>query len=205
MPTAPLSPRFTPPLTRLALLAVLATANAFAPSLASQEPGIVGRSAPAWTVDAWHNLPAGQASLDIDELRGKVIYLFCFQSWCPGCHSHGFPTLQAVHERFGVRDDVAFVAVQTVFEGFASNTVHDGRRTMEELGLTIPWAQAEGKDHASPALMRAYRTGGTPWTVIIDPSGVVRWNGFGIRPEDAIAVVEKLLPPPPAEHDAASR
>ncbi len=187
------------------LLAILATAGAHTASLTGQQPGIVGQPAPPWQVDAWHNLPEGQTSLDIDSLGGKVVYLFCFQSWCPGCHSHGFPTLQAVHERFGERDDVAFVAVQTVFEGFASNTAYDGARTMEAFGLTIPWAQAEGKDHQSPAFMRAYRTGGTPWTVIIDPSGVVRWNGFGIPPEEAILMVEKLLPPAPADADHAGR
>lgn len=26
----------------------------------------------------------------------KIIY--CFQHWCPGCHSRGFPTLRYLHD-----------------------------------------------------------------------------------------------------------
>ena len=160
----------------------------------AQSPGIVGQPAPAWTVDGWSNLPAGRDTLDVSDFKGKVVYLFCFQSWCPGCHSHGFPTLQAVREHYAGQPEVAFVAVQTVFEGFSSNTRDHGARTLEDFQLPIPWAQAEGRRDAAPAFMRAYRTGGTPWTIIIDPRGVVRFNGFQIRPEEAIAVIDPLLP-----------
>ena len=34
------------------------------------------------------------------DFRGKVVYLYFFQSWCPGCHRHGFPTLQAMSKHF---------------------------------------------------------------------------------------------------------
>ena len=64
----------------------------------------------------WLNLPSGKKKIDIQDYQGKVLYLFCFQSWCPGCHSSGFPTLQKVMSRFKDNDDVAFVAIQTVFE-----------------------------------------------------------------------------------------
>ena len=59
-----------------------------APQTAAQSPslGILGQPAPAWEVARWFNLPSGTDSLDIADLRGKVVYLFCFQSWCPGCH-----------------------------------------------------------------------------------------------------------------------
>ena len=33
--------------------------------------------------------------------------------------------------------------------------------------------------------MRAYRTGGTPWTVIIDAEGIVRFDDFTISADDA--------------------
>ena len=41
-------------------------------------------------------------------------------------------------------------------------------------------------------MMRNYRTGGTPWTIIIDKQGVVRFNGFRIEAEDAIHVLAAL-------------
>ncbi len=164
----------------------------------AQRPGIVGRAAPEWNVETWYNLPSGRDSLDIADLEGKVVFVLCFQSWCPGCHSHGFPTLQALTRHFADADDVAFVAIQTVFEGFSSNTVDDGKRTMDDYGLTIPWAQTEGRDHQSPPFMRAYRTGGTPWVVLIDPEGTVRFDGFGIEADQAIRAIEHLRPSRPA-------
>ena len=43
--------------------------------------GIVGKQAPSWSVSKWFNLPKGTESLDVKDYRGKVVYLFFFQSW----------------------------------------------------------------------------------------------------------------------------
>ncbi len=40
--------------------------------------------------------------------------------------------------------------------------------------------------------MDAYRTPGTPWTVIIDREGVVQFNFWGLDVEDAINLVDLL-------------
>ncbi len=100
-------------------LAAALTAAGSGTALAAQSrptPGILGRPAPSWGVQRWINLPDDATSLDVGDFEGKVLYLYCFQSWCPGCHSQGFPTLQTMIERYRDADDVAFVAVQTVFE-----------------------------------------------------------------------------------------
>jgi thiol-disulfide isomerase/thioredoxin len=155
-------------------------------------PGILNRAAPSWGVKKWLNLPDGARSLDISDFKGKVLYLYCFQSWCPGCHSHGFPTLQKMIKHYQGNDDVAFVAVQTVFEGFASNTFEDARRTAKRYHLDIPIGQSGENGKRSP-LMRAYRTGGTPWTVIIDRDGVVRFNDFHAKEPQASGLIDRLL------------
>lgn len=154
--------------------------------------GIQGRHAPAWSGVEWSNLPDGEKTLDVTNLRGKVVYLFFFQSWCPACHSRGFPTMKKVFDRFAGSSDVAFVAVQTVFEGHWTNTRDKARRTCEGYGLDVPVGHAVGPDDTSPELMRLYRSGGTPWTVIIDKAGVVRFNGFRIDADQAAALVERL-------------
>jgi hypothetical protein len=46
-----------------------------------RQPGIVGQPAPSWGVDKWLNLPAEKESLDVTDFRGKVVYLYGFQSW----------------------------------------------------------------------------------------------------------------------------
>jgi len=37
--------------------------------------------APSWDGVEWINLAQGKDSLDIEELRGKVVYLSFFQKW----------------------------------------------------------------------------------------------------------------------------
>ena len=49
---------------------------------------------PSWNIAQWLNLPKGQKNLDVGDCKGRVLYLYCFQSWCPGCHEYGFPTLR---------------------------------------------------------------------------------------------------------------
>jgi len=159
--------------------------------LRNPDLGILDEPAPAWRVDQWFNLPQGAEAIDLADYRDKVVYLYGFQSWCPGCHSHGFPTLQELTKRFEGDHDVAFVAVQTTFEGFGTNTPHKALQTAERYGLSIPVGHS-GSAGAPSSLMRDYRAGGTPWTVIIDRDGVVRFNDFHITPDEAQRLINHL-------------
>lgn len=169
-------------------LEVLATAT----SEHRQKPGVLGQPAPDLGVTTWFNLPQGQDSLDVTNFRGKVLYLFAFQSWCPGCHSRGFPTLAKLIDHFKNNDNVAFLAVQTVFEGFNTNTPPRAKETADRYHLAIPIGHSGSAQHPSTFMSR-YRTGGTPWTVIIDRRGRVRYNDFHLKPEAGITLIEELL------------
>ncbi|MEM7394680.1 MAG: TlpA disulfide reductase family protein [Verrucomicrobiota bacterium] len=157
----------------------------------AQRRGILNQTAPTWGADRWFQLEEGKTSLDVEDFKGKVVYLYCFQSWCPGCHSHGFPTLKKVSERFKDDEEVAFVTIQTVFEGFGVNSIDKAKATAEKYDLKIPVGHSGLKGKRS-TLMKGYRTGGTPWTIIIDKEGVVRYNDFRIQAGDAIKLIEKL-------------
>ena len=89
------------------------------------------------------------------------------------------------------------MAVQTTFEGYSFNTFEKGKATMARYGLSMPMGQSGGDDAMSP-LMRAYRTGGTPWTIIIDKSGVVRFNDYFVTTQRAISVIDLLKQQAPA-------
>ena len=169
---------------------------------AGNERGILGKPAPKWAVDQWLNLPKGKKTLDIRDFRGKVLYLFCFQSWCPGCHSSGFPTLQKVMSRFKDKDDVAFVAIQTVFEGFASNTFEQAKQVARKCKLTIPVGQSGERGKRSEVMAR-YRSGGTPWVVIIDRDGVVRYNDFHVNVDRAEKLIRTALEKTPAKGEGS--
>ena len=107
----------------------------------------------------------------------------------------GFPTLKKLTERFDGNNRVVFLAVQTVFEGYGYNTKEKLRKNQLNYKVKVPMAHAAGnpESHLSPEIMIDYRSGGTPWTVIIDPEGWVAFNDFHIEADAAAAYIEKLL------------
>jgi len=48
--------------------------------VAKPKRGIVGQLAPKWNIGQWWNLAQG-SQLEVDALRGKVVFLMFFQSW----------------------------------------------------------------------------------------------------------------------------
>lgn len=107
----------------------------------------------------------------------------------------GFPTLKKLTAAFKGNDQVVFLAVQTVFEGYRVNTRDKLRSNQLRYGLEIPMAHAPGNPvtRESPAVMQAYRSGGTPWKVIIGPAGEVVFNDFHIPVDQAIILIRQLL------------
>jgi methionine-R-sulfoxide reductase len=114
----------------------------------------------------------------------KVIY--CFQHWCEGCHASGFPSLVKLVESLSPRG-WGFAVVQTVFEGVEVNTPERLRETQLRYGLRIPFGHDGGAD-GYPTIMIDYRTGGTPWFIVIDPAGEIIHSHFQIDVDAAIAL-----------------
>lgn len=67
---------------------------------------------PHW-IDAKGN---ARNPLKLAELGNGFKVLYLFQAWCPGCHSHGFPTLKRLVDAM-TPHGFGFAAIQTVFEG----------------------------------------------------------------------------------------
>ncbi|MEX0290930.1 MAG: peroxiredoxin family protein [Flavobacteriaceae bacterium] len=125
--------------------------------------------------------------LKLSDLKGKFKVVFCFQSWCPGCHSKGFPDLKQMIEALKDRDDIVFLAVQTVFEGFDSNTYEKMVATQEKYQLQIPFGHDAGSDGKSMSnIMRNYRTGGTPWFIFIDREDKIVFSDFHLNADAAV-------------------
>ncbi len=159
------------------------------------ERGIEGFIAPEIELDYWIDKEGKPSSFSVLESRGKWVFLKCFQNWCPGCHSSGFPTLKAFSDRFHDHPDVAIAGIQTVFEGFGSNTVDDVRKLQLRYELPIVMGHDPGdeKTHTPPQTMMNYRTGGTPWLILIAPNGGVVFNDFHVDPKALIDYVEKQV------------
>lgn len=154
--------------------------------------GIRGLKAPPLTVESWHNLPEGKSALNVKDFEGKVLVMLYFQSWCPGCHETGFPLLQQLHQKYRENPNVQMLTVQTVFEGFDTNTTDQGIATLKKFDLVLPMAQ-DGNAGQSSKLMESYMTGGTPWVVIVDQAGTVRFDGFQIEGANAQEIIDGLL------------
>ncbi|MDD9910552.1 MAG: redoxin domain-containing protein [Ahrensia sp.] len=121
--------------------------------------------------------------LRLSDLGDGYKILYCFQHWCPGCHSRGFPTLKFLHEHLNDKG-FDFAAIQTVFEGAKVNTDDKLRINQERYGLKIPFGHdtpTDGEDY--PTFMEDYRTAGTPWFTVIDPHNNVVHADFRIDPQ----------------------
>ncbi len=154
--------------------------------------GILGLPAPELDVNDWID-PDGKPSAPfrLEDHAGKVRVIYCFQAWCPSCHSAGFPALKEIMGQFADNGDVVFTAVQTVFEGFTSNGPERRREMQLDYGLALPIGQDETGPR--PSVTTAYRTGGTPWFIVIDRQGKVIHNGYRLEPRKAKALIEDAL------------
>ena len=192
---APLSPGRRRVLTLLGALGLASVAAPMAERAAEQRFGIVGRTAPEIQASSWIGPDGEPTTFSMAEITGRWVYLKCFQSWCLGCHEHGFPTLARVSEAFAGDERVAFIGLQTVFEGFWTNTADKVRDIQQRYALHMKMGHDAGdpKGDHRPATMRRYRTGGTPWIVLIEPGGRVVHNGYHVDPDRVIAFLETHL------------
>jgi len=170
----------------------------FIPSAFAQEQrkrGIVGSIAPELDVEFWIDAAGNPATFSMDEQRGKWVYMKLWQSWCPGCHSSGFPTLKKVTDAFIDEDKVVTLGIQTVFEGHHTNTADKVREMQLRYDLPIIMGHDPGEKTATgyPNTMISYLTGGTPWQVIIAPDGQVVFDGFRVDANQVISTIREDL------------
>ncbi len=159
------------------------------PTTANAAPngyGIKGLQAPELEVDYWIDAQGEVSQFKLADHAGQWVFLKCFQSWCPGCHSHGFPALKKISDAFSNNPKVVFAGVQTVFEGRFINTVDKVREIQLQYDLQMPMGHDSGVGDNQPSTMRDYRTGGTPWMILINPDQAVIYNDFGINVDEVI-------------------
>lgn len=158
--------------------------------------GIGGQEAPELDIGYWIDGDGEPSSFSVKASAGKWVFLKCFQNWCPGCHSSGFPSLKAFADEFHGHPKVAIAGIQTVFEGFSANTQDDVRELQMRYELPVVMGHDAGNpddengDHR-PSTMVNYRTGGTPWLILIDPTGTVVFNDFRVNSTKLIEFIHE--------------
>lgn len=150
--------------------------------------------APEFEVNNWIDANGNKIEpIKLSGFKGKFKVVYCFQSWCPGCHSKGFPDLKKMVEGLTVNKNVVFLAIQTVFEGHESNTYEKVIETQKQYDLKIPFGHDAGVDGKSISnIMKNYQTGGTPWFLFIDKHDNVVFSDFHLNPDAAIEFLKTM-------------
>ena len=148
--------------------------------------------APELRVQQWIDGDGKEAApFRLAQFEGKFKVIYCFQHWCPGCHSVGFPSLQKLVEAFEGNENIQFLAIQTVFEGEKKNTFERLAETQQKYSLKIPFGHDPGQGRST--VMEDYRTGGTPWFILIDQDGRIIFADFHINVEGAINYLKEAV------------
>lgn len=157
--------------------------------------GISDNKAPRFLVNQWINGNGKTtAPFELSDFDGKFKVLYCFQSWCRGCHSWGFPALQQMTKALKNKQDIVFLAIQTVFEGHEENTYEKLVETQKKYDLKIPFGHDPGDENSHHwfKVMYHYRTGGTPWFILIDKKNNVVFNDFHLNVDKTIAFLNTI-------------
>jgi len=153
------------------------------------EYGIAGYPAPEFEFDEWIDGNGKKTKpVRLSDFEGSFKIIYCFQSWCQGCHSIGFPNLKKLVEEFDADNKIQFLAIQTVFEGFEENSSDKIVAEQKRYELAIPFGHdaGDGETYTRSSIMWNYRTGGTPWFIFVDTKNTVISNGFHIDLDNAI-------------------
>lgn len=150
--------------------------------------------APEFDVNQWVNTEGKVIEpIQLSDFNGKFKIVYCFQSWCQGCHSKGFPDLKKMVDAFNENDKIVFLAVQTVFEGHETNTYEKMVATQKQYDLKIPFGHDPGSSGRSGSnIMFNYKTRGTPWFLFIDTKDHVVFSDFHLNPDAAIEFLKTL-------------
>ncbi len=132
--------------------------------------------------------------IQLANYQGKFKVLYGFQAWCPGCHSRGLPALKKMVDALKDNDQVAFFAIQTVFEGAHTNTKEKMLAIQKKYDLAIPFGHDVGNEKTEnrSSTMFNYRTGGTPWFIFIDQNDTVIFNDFHLNVDQAIHFLKDI-------------
>lgn len=132
--------------------------------------------APPWQVSHWFN----SAPLALADLRGRVVVAHAFQMLCPACAIQALPQMQRLQQVFP-DDRLAVIGLHTVFEHHAVQGPLALEAFLHEYRYTFPvGVDQHANGDPLPMTMRDYAMQGTPTVMLIDASGRLREQHFGM-------------------------
>lgn len=170
--------------------------------------GIQGQKAPIFEVEHWvdkHGKPLSKKP-KIKDYKGKMLYIYCWQYWCPGCRNQGFPTLKKLYKKYGKNKNIEFLAIQTTFEGNHVNTLDKVPEIIAKYDLQFPVGHTQAQPGEEiPYFMYNYRTGGTPWGILIGPDQTVLINDYELEYDRVESLLDEYITDLEDESEDATR
>ena len=152
---------------RTLFVAIIVTACA---EQAPQIPGSIGTPAPAYGA-----LSMQGDSLDLERMKGSVVLLNVWATWCIPCRRE-VPELQALHQEFEAKGlKVWGVSID------GGDADADVAAFAKDFHVTYPILRDPGE-----RVLSVFRIQGVPASYLIDRQGVVRWRTLGpFKADDA--------------------
>ena len=98
-----------------------------------------------------------------------------------------------LEDHYAKANDVVGFHLQTVWEGQHANTPDTHARIAKHFKIKSPIGFDSHVDGARTSIvMQQYATGGTPWTIIVDKKGNVRFNAATPDLAQLTALIDKL-------------
>ncbi|MDE5525950.1 TlpA family protein disulfide reductase [Elizabethkingia meningoseptica] len=106
-------------------------------------------------------------SYNLEDLKGKVVFINFWATWCPPCIAE-MPTIQSLYENFRNDENVKFVMLEV------DGNEKKAAELFNKKGLSLPISFPNG--NIPPALFK----GTLPTTVILDKNGKIVFHTEGI-------------------------
>jgi thiol-disulfide isomerase/thioredoxin len=132
---------------------------------------VLGQKAPEFVVEKWLT--------DQPDTKGKFVLIDFWATWCPPCRK-AIPELNGFQQKF---------AGKLVVIGVSDETEAAVRK------LTDPQIHYASAIDPQGRMKKVLEVKGIPHCILIDPSGIVRWEGFPLLDGHELTekVVEEIL------------
>ena len=118
--------------------------------------------------------------ISLDDLKGKVVLLDFWGTWCPPCVA-SLPALRTLHKKFS--NDSPFVMI-----GVSVNDEEDTWRAFTAKEKMV-WPQYRDENHK---VQRAFSVNRFPTYIVLDHEGIIRYRSSGMGFEKEAALAEAI-------------